>query len=200
MEDGTNPRTKVERVLKKYDLTEMGERLEAEWTGISGERTSLRDLADNINKQILKTELQKTGSSPPDFETEGTYEVLRHDSGSEEIRARRRLERRGIDVDTLSQDFVTHTAVHTYLREERGASLPSDNRDPIEAKVEMINKVKGRIEAVSESAIQSLVNADELERDDYDLLVDIRAICPSCGKDTPIDEFFRNGGCECEVG
>lgn len=200
MEDDTAPRTKVGRVLEEYDLTETRETLEARWTGVSGERTSLRDLADEINKRILEAELRRTGAAPSDFETEGIYEALRHESGSDGIRARRRLERRGVDLDTLTEDFVTHTAVHTYLTEERGASLPSNDRDLIEEKVETINKLKGRMEAVSESAIRSLVNADELQRDDYDLLIDVRIICPSCGKGTPIDDLFQDGGCECEVG
>ena len=47
MSNGTQGRgTKVARLIDEYDLSGMGARLEAAWTGASGERTSLRDLAD----------------------------------------------------------------------------------------------------------------------------------------------------------
>ena len=47
MSNGTRKRgTKVARLIEKYELSGMGAELEAAWTGESGERTSLRDLAD----------------------------------------------------------------------------------------------------------------------------------------------------------
>jgi len=50
-------------------------------------------------------------------------------------------------------------------------------------KVETIEKLQGRVSAVAESAISSLANAGELDRGDYDVLVDVRAVCPNCGTD-----------------
>jgi hypothetical protein len=197
MGDNTNPSTKVERVIERYDLDGMGRRLEAEWIGRTGERTSLRDLADRLNRRILEARIRETGSSPSDFEITSIYEALHHDTGSEEIQARRRLERQGIDTDALRNDFVTHTAVHTYLTESRGVSLPSNDQELSERKIETIEKLRGRVEAVSDSAITSLVNAGMLDDEAYTVLVDIQAVCPNCGKATPISELFRDGGCEC---
>jgi predicted transcriptional regulator len=197
MGDDTTPRTKVGRVIERYGLDGMGGRLEAEWTGRTGERTSLRDLADRLNRRILEARIREMGSSPSDFEITSIYEALHHGTGSEEIQARRRLERQGIDTDALRSDFITHTAVHTYLTESRGVSLPPDDQNLRERKIETIEKLRGRVEAVSESAIASLVNAEKLNDDEYTVLVDIQVICPNCGKATPISELFREGGCEC---
>lgn len=197
-EDG--PNTKVRRVIEAYDLDEMGPGLEAAWTGETGERTSLRDLADEFNEAVLAAAVRETAGSSLDVEVSSTYEALRDGTGSAVTRARRRLEREGMDVDELTADFVTHQAVHTYLTEDRGASLPADEADRAERKIETIEKLQGRLSAVSESAISSLANAGELDRGDYDVLVDVRAVCPRCGADAPVGDVIRRGGCGCAGG
>ena len=190
-------RTKVARVIDEYDLEGLGDRLEALWTAEPGERTSLRDLADVFNEAVLEAAIREAGGSPLEFEVSGTYEMLSSGSGPDATRASRRLEREGIDVDTLERDFVTHQAVHTYLTKHREASLPEDERSRVERKVETIEKLQGRVTAVTESAVESRAAGDELDRGDYDVLVDVRTVCPSCGADRPVGELLRTGGCSC---
>ena len=192
---GTN--TKVARVIEAYDLDGMGANLEAAWTGEAGERTSLRDLADEFNEAVLEAVLREASVSSLSVDVSSTYEALRGESRSEATRARRRLEREGIDVDELIGDFVTHQAIHTYLTQERDASLPAADGDMADRTAETIEKLQGRVSAVAESALSSLANADELDRGDYDVLVDVRAVCPNCGADTPVGELIRRGGCGC---
>ncbi len=121
-------RTKVARVIDQYELDGMGSQLETAWIGESGERTSLRDLADEFNRAVLEATLRKAGASPPNFEVMGMYEALQAGTGPEATRARRKLEREGIDPDSVSRSFVTHQAVHTYLTKERDASLPEQKK------------------------------------------------------------------------
>jgi len=189
--------TKVARVIREYDLDGMGARLETAWVGETGERTSLRDLADEFNEAVLEAALRETGVSSLNVSVSDTYESLRGDSGPSVTRARRRLEREGIDVNAVTEDFVTHQAIHTYLTQERDASLPARDDDMADRKVETIEKLQGRVSAVAESAISSLANAGELDRDDYDVLVDVRAVCHNCGADAPVGELIRRGGCSC---
>lgn len=191
------PNTKVARVIEAYDLEGMGATLEAEWTADPGERTSLRDLADEFNEAVLEAALRDAGVSPLNVDVSSMYEALQGGSGSTATRARRRLEREDVDVDRLTTDFVTHQAVHTYLTKEREASLPADDRNLADRKVETIEKLQGRIAAVTESAIDSLASADELDRADYDVLVDVRTVCPNCGADAPVGVVIRQGGCDC---
>lgn len=190
-------RTKVARVIDDYDLTGMGSRLEAAWTGESGDRTSLRDLADEFNEAVLEAAIRDTGGAPLEFEVSGTYEALSSGTGAGATRARRRLEREGVDVDAVESDFVTHQAVHTYLKRDRDASLPSDNGDRRERKVKSVEKLQGRLTAVTESAVNSLAAAGELDHTDYDVLVNVRVVCPDCGVDRPVGELLRKGGCGC---
>lgn len=198
MSNGTRSRgTKVARLIDEYDLSGTGAQLEAAWTGETGERTSLRDLADEFNERLLEVTLREADVSPHEVDITGTYESLREGSSSERTRARRRLEREGVDVETLSNDFVTHQAVHTYLRKDREASLPERDGDVVERKTETIEKLQGRVAVVTESTIESLVSAGEHDHADYDVLVDVRAICSKCGSNHSIGELLRQGGCGC---
>ncbi len=198
MSNSTRSRgTKVAQVIEKYELSGMGKELEAAWTGESGERTSLRDLADQFNERVLEETLRELDISALDFEVTGTYETLRHGSGSEETRARRRLEREGVDVDALRSDFVTHQAVHTYLTKERGATLPEQDENAVERKIETIDKLNSRVAAVTDTTIQSLIPNEELERTSYEILVDVRVVCSACGSDHSVGELLRQGGCNC---
>ena len=191
--------TKVARVIQEYALEGMGENLEAAWTGEGGERTSLRDLADEFNQAVLEAALSQAGVSSLSVDVSSTYEALRSDSSSSSTRARRRLEREGIDVDELTDHFVTHQAVHTYLTKEREASHSPTTEDIANKKADTIEKLQGRVSAVTESAISSLANANELDKSTYEVLVDVRAVCPDCGRDVPIGELFRKGGCDCTI-
>ena len=103
-----------------------------------------------------------------------------------------------ITPESVERDFVTHQAIHTYLTTERGATLPDHDGDAVNRKIETVEKLQGRIAAVTESAIASLAASGELDRDAYDVLVDVRAVCPECGSDYPAGELFRRGGCDCQ--
>ena len=195
--EASSTNTKVARVIQKYNLDGMGASLEAAWTGEAGERTSLRDLADEFNEAVLEAALREESVSSVNVDVSSTYAALRGDSDSSATRARRRLERKGIDVDKLTEDFVTHQAIHTYLTQEREASLPAADDDMVDRKAETIEKLQGRTSAVAESAISSLANTGQLDKDNYDVLVDVRAVCPDCSSDTAVGELIRRGGCGC---
>ena len=193
-------RTKVARVIDERDLTGMGARLEAAWTGESGDRKSLRDLADEFNRAVLESSLRSVGSAPMEFEVSGAYRALSGEPNADATRARRRLEREGVDVEALTSDFVTHQAVHTYLTRDRDAALPERDRDPRERKIESIEKLQGRLSAVTESALSSLAASGALDGDEYDVLVNVRTVCPDCGAGQPVSELVRQGGCDCSLG
>ena len=197
--EASSTNTKVARVIQKYDLDGMGASLEAAWTGEAGERTSLRDLADEFNEAVLEAALREESVSSVNVDVSSTYAALRGDSDSSATRSRRRLEREGIDVDKLTGDFVTHQAIHTYLTQEREASLPAADDDMVDRKAETIEKLQGRTSVVAESAISSLANTDKLDKDNYDVLVDVRAVCQNCGSDMAVGELIRRVGCGCTI-
>lgn len=193
------PNSKVARVIQAYDLSGMGERLEAEWTGADGERRSLRDLADLFNRAVLSSAMRETGGTTIQSDVASAYETLTGDdaTSADRMRKRRELEQQGIDVDAVLGDLVTHQSIHTYLTEYREATLPDRSADRIGRKVKMLERLQGRTAAVAESTVETLVDGGELSDHDYELLVDVRTVCPDCGTDYAVGDLLREGGCNC---
>lgn len=201
MTTSSRPNTKVARVIGKYDLDGFGDDLEDEWTGASGERTSLRDLADEFNQSVLQAALRSAGETVAETDVESAYRTLTDDdvSRADEMRKRRELERSGLDVDDVLNDFVTHQAIHTYLTDYRGAELPDRSEGLLDRKIQTLERLQGRTTAVTESTIETLVSGDYLTDREYQVFLDVRVVCSNCGDDYAASDLLRNGGCDCEV-
>ncbi|MFD1571655.1 rod-determining factor RdfA [Halorubrum laminariae] len=195
----SRPNSKVARVIEAYDLDGLGAALERRWTGADGDRTSLRDLADVFNRRVLAAAMREADHSAVESDVESAYAALTdEETGSaDRMRKRRDLEQAGIDVDAVLSDFVTHQAVHTYLTSYREAELPDRSEGRVDRKLETLERLQGRTAAVTESTVKSLVEAGELTDHDYELLVDVRAICSDCGADYAVSDLLRSGGCDC---
>jgi hypothetical protein len=195
----SRPNSKVARVIEAYDLDGLGAELERRWTGADGDRTSLRDLADVFNRRVLAAAMREADGTAVESDIASAYAALTdEEAGSaDQMRKRRDLEQAGVDVDAVLSDFVTHQAVHTYLTSYREAELPDRSEGRIDRKLETLERLQGRTAAVTESTVESLVEAGELTEHDYELLVDVRAICPDCGSDYAVGDLLRSGGCDC---
>lgn len=198
--DGKRPRSKVARLIDAYDLEGIGAALEADWTGADGGRTSLRDLADEFNRAVLEAALQDAGETVTEYDVETTYRLLTDDdvSNADRLRKERELERAGVSAEDLRGDFVTHQAVHTYLTKYREAELQEQSVDP-DAKVETLERLEGRTAAVAESTLSSLVEAEAITDREYELFVEVRAVCEHCGSDYSLVDLISSGGCTCET-
>jgi hypothetical protein len=199
-ESTPGPRGKVERVIDRYDLEGIGDELERRWTGVSGERESLRSLADRFNRSVLRAALDEAGASPLDGEVENTYRLLRGDDVSPGMRTevRRQLERDGVDLERVESDFVSHQAIHTYLREHRGAELETEEESRVEKETRTIRRLQGRISVVTESGVTRLSNAGDITVGDFEVLTDVQVYCSDCGAQYEAVELIERGGCDCE--
>lgn len=194
-------RCKVGRLIESYDLDGEGERLERRWLGEDGERTSLRTLADEFNRELLAAALDEAGVTPVEADLETTYRVLTDDDESEGARTQKRLElyRDGVDVDSLLSDFVSHQAVHTYLREYRGVERPeSGDSEQLERDIETLRRLQSRAESVTADAVERSANTDRIDVGNVDVLVNVRVFCQDCGADYDAEELLQRGGCDCE--
>lgn len=193
-------RCKVGRLIESYGLDGEGDRLERRWLGDGVERTSLRTLADEFNRELLATALDDAGLNPVDADLETTYRVLTDDSESEGARTQKRLElsREGVDVERLVADFVSHQAVHTYLREYRGVERRENaDADQLQNDVETLRRLQSRAESVTADAVERSANTDRIDVGDVDVLVNVRVFCQDCGADYDAEALLRRGGCDC---
>jgi hypothetical protein len=185
--------SKVERVIEKYDLGDFGDTLEEYWTR-EEDRYSLRDLAVHFNERVLQAAMETAGMHPLDGEVENTYRLLTDDdvSQGDQRQAERKLEREDIDISELKRDFVTHQAIHTYLREHRGVTRER-NQTLEERRTharETTDRLRSRAEVVIQNTLQSLARASELPIDNFDVIVDIRVVDTDSGETFTVDELL----------
>ena len=194
-------RGKVKRVIDEYGLDGMGERLARRWRGDDGPRHSLRELADEFNREVLAAAMEKAELRPLDGEVQNLYRLLTDDevSGGQRAQAEVKLERNEIDPDDLTRDFVSHQAIHTYLTKHRGVELPEDDgEDRSRRKAETIQRTRGRLQSVTESALEALLTDEELVLGDFDVLVPVQVYCEDCDRQFDVADLLERGGCDCE--
>ena len=199
-DSGGRPTSKVERVIAAYDLDGLGAELEQRWLGDGHEQQSLRELADYFNRRVLESAMNEANVVTLEGELSNTYGLLTGDDVTEGARtqARNRLEREGVDVDDVRDDFVSHYAIHTYLREHRGVEYPSaDDEDQREKSVETIQRLTSRLTAVTERNVENLRSTERLDIGQVDVLADIQVVCEDCGRQYDAISLIERGACRC---
>lgn len=194
-------RSKVGRIIADRDLAGMGERLERRWLGDGREQSSLRELADYFNRRVLRAAMEDAGMQVLDGEDEHVYELLTDEDVTVGARteAERRLEREGIDVGRLTDDFVSHQAIHTYLTKYRDVERDAgESADRVQAGRDTIHRLRNRLRAVTETTLSTLAGSDRLSAGDVNVWVDVSVSCSDCGNQYAVGDFLDQGGCDCE--
>ena len=193
--------SKVGRVIESYELDDLGGDLEQRWTADGDERWSLRDLADFFNKQVLRSVLERREQQPSEAEIQNVYRNLTDEEIGPPVRTqtKRTLQRNGVDVDQLLQDFVSHQAIHTYLTKYRNTAPPPTGTgdDPAETVERAINRLQSRTAAVVASNVERLCSTGDLSVTDPDVLVSVEVFCSACGASKTIGRLLEEGGCDC---
>jgi hypothetical protein len=198
---GRHRQSKVGRVIADRGLGDIGATLEHHWTTEGHEGMSLRELADFFNQRVLRAAMEDAGMQVLEGEAENVYQLLTDDEVSvgSRVQAERRLEREGLDIDSLTSDFVSHQAVHTYLRKYRDASPPtSDTTGDTESERATIQRLRNRLVAVVTNSLNSLRSKGRLTLGEFDVFVNVQIRCDDCGTQLTVSELFEQGGCACE--
>jgi len=199
--EGTSGRgrpSKVVRLLDEYGLSGLGDELERRWTAAEN-RSSLRELARLFNERLLEAALRQADSQPLDGEAENLYRLLTADdvSSADRTRARRQLDRAGVDSEQLETDFVTYQAIRTYLKSHRNAEYTPDTTDPLERETNNLQQLRGRTVSVTEGKLRQLVDSDALDLGEFRTIVDIQVVCEDCNTQYDVVALLERGGCDC---
>lgn len=199
MSGGPGRPSKVARLIDDYDLEGLGAELERRFTAPDARRDSLRDLATVVNQRVLEAAIARANVRPLPGSVAELYRQLTASEGSagDRTRARRRLERAGIDVDAVREDFVSHAAVRTYLRSHRDVEHEPEG-DQTDGADAAIARLAGRLEAVTDDRIGAAARRGELSLGDHEVTVTVRVACRDCGQQRPVGELLAAGGCGCE--
>lgn len=202
---------KVGRDIERYRLGELDEtvvryRQEHE--------TSLRDLADYVNHRILEAAITDTADDVLDGKS-GLFGALEREDAVAAIygalydddvapdrraRVRTRLEQAGVDLDSVENDFVTHTTVRRHLNECLGIDTSSEQTIDSENAKDTIEWIRTRCTAIVARTFERLQSAGQLEVRDLEVSVSIRATCTECGATFTPTEFISRGHCDCYSG
>jgi hypothetical protein len=196
---------KVGRNIEQYDLDNLNTELRDRRLE---ERTSLRDLADYVNQRVLAAALTAAdvdvtdalyGAVSDEDALTTLYEALASDDTPPErtARVRTRLAQRGVDIEAVEADWVTHPTVRTHLREcldietQRTATITADEaRDTIEwARTQCANIV--------DQTFTRLRNANVLETGPLDVTVTIQVTCTDCGTTYRPHQLLSRRTCAC---
>ncbi|QIO24438.1 rod-determining factor RdfA [Haloarcula sp. JP-L23] len=200
-DSGTGRQSKVERLLEAYDLEPLGAELEAAWLGEGRERQSLRSLANRFNRALLVAAIREAGMDVVDGEPANFYRLLTDDdvSAGQRVEARNRLERGGVDVERLENDFVTYQAIRHYLTNVRGARYErGDDTEQVDRERDSIDRLQSRVETVVRDSVDRLRNAGRLTVGEYRVFVSVEILCQDCGGQFSVGDLLRRGGCRCE--
>lgn len=193
-------RTKVERVIDAYDLSNMEAELVSRWTAPDETRESLRELADFFNESLLEATLQEENVDVLDGEFGTLYRLLTDDevSAGRRTETRSRLEHEGVDVEALESDFVSHQAIHTYLTERQNIEFDeTTDGDRVEKARSTVRKLVGRVESVTENTIDRLAATDNVTVGHAEVILSLDVVCNECGTRRDFETFLDRGACDC---
>jgi hypothetical protein len=187
---------KVERVCAEYDLPSLPERLVERRTGTDA---SLRALEGFFNRTVLAAAMRAAGMELVDGEAANVRRLLVDDDVSHAARteARDRLDRAGVDVDAVTDDFVTYGTIRTHLRECEGVETGRETTVDAETVRDTVFKLVGRSEAVTERELSRLAATDAFDAGELSVSLTARVACETCGEEYGLRRLLERGGCGC---
>lgn len=195
---GRGYRSKVKRIIEEYDLGGMDAELARYWRGEGVERRSLRELATVCNERIVRAAMEDAGMTPLDGEAANVYDLLSGEDATSgaRTRAERRLDREGVDVAAMRNDFVSHQAIHTYLTDVRGLEHSPESED-VESRIETVQRLVGRTRSVSTGVVAGLDDGGAVDIGEFEVTANVYVTCRDCNSRYELTTLLRRGHCDC---
>lgn len=168
------PRKKIVRVAEEYKMNSIGCEMAKMWVDPDNEqRQTLKQLRDHFNKEVLRNAMIDAGMDIAPGEIEASYSYLFDDSTPDSDRkdVEIRLERNGVDVESVVDDFINSPqTILNYLHEEQGVKLEKDGaKTSNEKSLGHIKSLNKRYENVVSKIINKLIRQGDLTPGDYSI-------------------------------
>lgn len=185
---------KVCRVLDERDLDHYDERLLSEWRG--DERKGYRQLSRWLNVTLLRREMDRAGLSTLGNEAESKYERLT-EGGATADEVTDILQREGIAIEKLRNDFVSYGVIRTHITDCLGAEY--EPRESTDWERDAIEIARSHAHDKIESAVKSMLNKEKLSATgDVTINLDVELECEECQTRVPLRRAQRRGTiCAC---
>jgi hypothetical protein len=196
--EGTKPRTKIDRVVERYGLGEIPDRLREFWLGVGDEQRSTRELADWFNQQVLSAAIADLTAVTISGDIEQIYNQLQGEDTADRRLIRDRLKQRGVDIEAVESHFISHQTVYRYLTEELGVEQPTPTpEEQAERAVQTVGRLRGRTAVVTRQSVETLISAGQAQIGPFSVITDVQVICEECGRSFDLPTLTETGGCGC---
>ena len=194
---GVDCHCKLGRVTEERNLGAVERQLVAER---QDRNESLRSLARRFNRQLLRQAMTEAGNPPLEGEVTNFYRLLTDDDVSRGMRtqATNRLSENGVDVESVTADFVSYQTVNRHLKNCVGVT-GKDRTRPIERAEaqDRVYSLQHRTREVTEQTLTQLRRANGDSFEDFEVFVNINARCTECGTHLSVDELLEGESCRC---
>lgn len=190
---------KLGRVAATYGFESIHDDLRRRW---EAEEVSVRDLAGEFNRRVLRAAVGEAGRTFFDGEVANLYRLLTDedvDAGSR-TQARERLRQAGVPIDDVEGAFVSHQTVYRHLVDCLDASQEQSRPDAdarVDAWRDRFQSLEARTARVTERGIDQLRNAGALDVGPADVYVEVTVTCEACGRFYTLDELLTERACDC---
>lgn len=194
---------KVGRAAETYGLEDLDSRLVAR----RRDGDSLRALAAYVNRRVLAAALREAsdgewellGAIDEDDVIEAAYAALADDETPRErtARVRTRLEQAGVDVDSVTDDWVTHPTVRQHLRNCLDVDTSRDATIGHEDAVDTVEWARTRCNRIVARTVTRATNAGLVDVGDPAVSVSVTVNCRECGQSYRPARLLDRGSCEC---
>ena len=193
---------KLAKLVDEYDLGAAATALEQGWDATGEKHRSLRDLEREFNKRLVEYHLKENGQQPLKGEIETFYSLLCDEDVSEgdRIRAKRRLEEQGVNVEQLTDDFVSYQTIRRYLQQYRDITYSEDESDRLETATKNLQRLSGRVATITESKLKSLKRSGDISLGPFRVVINTYVYCEDCHTRYSVGELLEAGTCECGSG
>lgn len=185
---------KVGRSAREYGLVGLNEKLGRR----HADGASLRDLERFVNESILRRALHDANVDVLG-DVSSIYRSLTDDAVSAGTRTetREQLARAGLDVEAVTDDFVTYQTVRTHLRECLDVETGRRETLSTEDAQGTIEWARSRSQGIIERTLERLRTGGQLAGGEFDVTHVTRVTCVECGETYHLDGLVEQGGCDC---
>lgn len=194
---------KVGRVAERFDLSNLNDEL----ISLRNDDASLRDLAAYFNRRVLEEAIsdidqtQLYGAVNAEDGIENIYQAISGDdvAADQAARTRTRLEQAGLDVDDLTDNWVSHPTVGKHLNECLNIDTSHSSSITRKDGIDIIEWSRTRCEQVVSRTLERLSKKNLVTVGELNVDVTIRINCTMCNSTLHPVQFIREGGCRCKA-
>jgi DNA-binding transcriptional ArsR family regulator len=159
------------------------------------DQKSIRELTEYLNRRFIKKFAEDAGVALIEGEAENYRRLLTADDVDEGTReeARGKLDREGVDVDSLEAALVTQPTVYRHMT----TCLGLEHERPELSHDEAEQRIGGALDRLRNTVLATLRQLG-YEEDVESASIGVNVVCAHCGDVYDVFQYLSRRGCRCD--